>query len=120
MAGWDPLSQLLRMELVQRREEGCDVTGFEVRVETAVQAGDEAQMERVYDELAALPVRKDFPFEEPSDLEGIRSRRIAGPRHLPGETTGKEFKAGTYHFSVPITLGEGSSGYQVHPLTDTF
>ena len=39
---------------------------------------------------------------------------------LPGETTGKEFEAGTYHFSVPITLGEGSSGYQVHPLTDTF
>jgi len=39
---------------------------------------------------------------------------------LPGETTGKEFEAGTYHFSVPITLGDGPLGYQVHPLTDTF
>ena len=33
MAGWDPLSNLLRMELIQRREEGCDVTGFEARIE---------------------------------------------------------------------------------------
>ncbi len=39
---------------------------------------------------------------------------------LPGETTGKEYEVGTYHFSVPITFTDGPKGYQVHALTDTF
>jgi hypothetical protein len=28
--------------------------------------------ENFYDKISELPTRKDYPFEEPSDLEGIR------------------------------------------------
>jgi ADP-ribosylglycohydrolase len=34
------------------------------------------------DRTAALPVAKDFPFVEPSDLQGIRKQRPRGPRRF--------------------------------------
>jgi hypothetical protein len=89
--GFEPFSKLLQTELTQRREEGCDVDGFASRVEAAVASGDAAQMGRVYDELAALPVKSDFPFDEPSDLIGIRARRRASPPPPPGEPTSDQF-----------------------------
>jgi hypothetical protein len=84
MAGWDTLPNLLKAELTQRKQEGCDTRALEDPVQAAIAAGDEAHINRVYDELMALPIQADFPFEEPSDLEGIRQRRPAGPRQLPG------------------------------------
>lgn len=39
---------------------------------------------------------------------------------LPGEATGKEFEAGEYHFSIPITMSDGPDGYRVHALAETF
>lgn len=80
MAGWEPILELLRMELIQRAEEGVDVKGFEQRVQDAATSGDEATINLVYDELMTLPIQADFPFVEPSDLEGIRLQRPAGPR----------------------------------------
>ncbi len=37
----------------------------------------------LYDELMKLVPRRDFPYEEPSDLPTIRSLRPSGPRHIP-------------------------------------
>jgi len=34
------------------------------------------------DEASLLPMRPDYPYVEPSDLEGIRAQRPAGPRTL--------------------------------------
>ncbi len=82
MAGWDFLPELLRAELKQRSEEGCDVTGFESRIEESIASGDEKRINDVYAELMALPVRPDFPFREPSDLPGIRRLRPEGPRRM--------------------------------------
>ena len=91
MAGWDKLSNLLKMELVQRREEGCDVTGFDLKAQTAIDANDEKLMNQVYDDLMALPVHSDFAYTEPSDLESIRHERPAGPRHLADSLSGREW-----------------------------
>ena len=76
--------QLIRMELVQRREEGCDVSGLEPRIEAAL--ADESTIgtvfEGLYNELDALQPAASFPFEEPSELDAIRALRPDGPRRL--------------------------------------
>ena len=69
-------------------EEGRDVTPLAVEFEnltTPDVAEDEAFQQRVnalMDRVAELPIRPEFPYREPSDLEGIRGERPAGPRRL--------------------------------------
>lgn len=75
MAGWTTEKELLRMEIKQREEEGCDVRGFAERF--ARLGADPAAVESLYDELMALPIAPDFPYEEPQTLEGIRAARPA-------------------------------------------
>ena len=76
------LKQLLADELNQRREEGCDVSDWEPRV-AALDAETVSDLLSLYDELMKLVPRRDFPYEEPSDLPTIRSLRPSGPRHIP-------------------------------------
>lgn len=76
MAGWESLSGLIRREIIQRREEGCIVDGFEER-RSSCEEDDEKLME-IYRELIKLAPAPDFPCFEPSDLEGIRALRPAG------------------------------------------
>ncbi|WP_135555589.1 ADP-ribosylglycohydrolase family protein [Paenibacillus cymbidii] len=80
MAGWAPLRDLVREEIQQRSEEGCDVQGFVERVEAA--GNDDQQLLQLYEQLMALPVRGDFAYEEPSELTDIRRLRPEGPRRL--------------------------------------
>jgi ADP-ribosylglycohydrolase len=74
---------LIRAELTQRHEEGCDTTAIADRITAAAEsdASDETFVE-LYDELMALPVDEAFPYEEPSTLEGIRAARPDAPRKL--------------------------------------
>ena len=58
MAGWTTLEKLLKGEIIQREEEGCDVTGFAKRLEEA--AGDNGRLNRLYDELMELKPGEDF------------------------------------------------------------
>ena len=76
--------QCIAVELVQLREEGCDVAPFEPRVNEALadEATDDAVLVELYDALEALSPEPSFPFEEPSDLEGIRALRPDGPRRM--------------------------------------
>ncbi|MFC5470504.1 ADP-ribosylglycohydrolase family protein [Cohnella suwonensis] len=77
MAGWDSLKRIVELEGIQRREEGCDMAGFE---ELRVAAGDdEDRLMDVYGQMKALSIRDDFPFEEPSELADIRRLRLPGP-----------------------------------------
>lgn len=80
MAGWADLKELVQKEIVQRREEGCDTAGFEVKWKEA--GDDESKLMAVYEELGKLEVSADFPYDEPSGLEEIRAARPAGPRRL--------------------------------------
>lgn len=80
MAGWDTLQNVVIEELKQREEEGCDIEGFAEKLEAAGE--DEAKLMEVYEQLMALPVRTDFPFSEPNDLDAIRAERPHGPRKL--------------------------------------
>ena len=71
MAGWTTQKELLRMEIKQREEEGCDVRGFAERF--ARLGADPAAVESLYDELMALPIAPDFPY-----LEIARQYEAAG------------------------------------------
>jgi hypothetical protein len=69
-------------------EEGRDIAplaGEFASLQAAELPEDEAFQRRVnelMDRVAQLPIRGDFPYREPSDLEGIRAERPAGPRRL--------------------------------------
>lgn len=90
MAGWTLLDMLIEQEVVQRREEGCDVTGF---AERAKEAGtDSKKLMAIYEELMALPIRSDFPYEEPSELEDIQRLRPDGPRLLHDELSEAQWR----------------------------
>ena len=79
---WMQPQFLLQIELAQRREEGCDVSAIEAEVKAAEENLSAEQAERLYSRLEALLPRPDFPYDEPSDLEGIRAARPDGPRRL--------------------------------------
>lgn len=78
--------KLIKAELNQRQEEGCDISAISERI-TAALDGDinEDELRRLYDELMALPVDNAFPYTEPSTLEDIRAQRPDAPRKLDME-----------------------------------
>ena len=76
MAGWDTLENLLYAEVVQRGEEGCDVTGMRERVDAC--QGDLDKLMEVYGELSASEVDPGFPYQEPDELDAILSLSTAG------------------------------------------
>lgn len=72
MPGWGNLRTLVKEEITQRAEEGCDTGGFAERLESA-SASDE--LLRIYEDLQGLRVSASFPYVEPSHLEGVRALR---------------------------------------------
>lgn len=80
---WTQISSLVRMELTQRREEGCDVTALAEEVDAIDDATPVQKIEELFDRLQALQVAAGFPYDEPSDLPGILAARPA-PVELPG------------------------------------
>ncbi len=72
---WLTYSEQLSIELLQSRDEGKDVSGYEKKVEEILKlqgAEREKRAAALMDELAALPVQAGYPYREPSDLEGIQ------------------------------------------------
>lgn len=71
-------TELLHHELIQRREEGCEITEYD---------GELAEIARLddvfgrYQSLTALTPHS--PYIEPSDLEDIRAQRPDRPAHSP-------------------------------------
>lgn len=72
----------LRDEVIQRREEGCDVGDLGERVEALPEMPEESALQALTGELAALQPRDDFAYQEPSTLDEIRTARPEGPRDL--------------------------------------
>jgi len=79
---WMQLGFLLRAEIGQRRQEGCDVTALEEKLKALGDHPAQADLEALFDELQALEPGNDFPYDEPSDLQSIRAARPGGPRRF--------------------------------------
>ena len=75
--------KMIKAELIQRREEGCQLENIEPRINEALErkASDEEFYE-LYEELIALPVSESSSYIEPSALDEIRAQRPNGPRQL--------------------------------------
>ncbi len=81
---------IIRQELVQRREEGCDTQAIQGRIEAALEKDEEteaAEYESLYDELAGLQPEATFAYDEPSTLEAIHALRPDGPRRMDVDLT---------------------------------
>jgi len=78
----------LRTERRQLAEEGRNTVGVNeefVRLLASDCPEDAAFQEAanaLLDKASLLPARRDYPYVEPSDLEGIRAQRPSGPRRL--------------------------------------
>jgi ADP-ribosylglycohydrolase len=67
---------LLGEEFTQSREEGRDPAVLDrLKAEFATAGNDEAALEALQAKLLRVPLRPDFPFDEPTDLAAIRARR---------------------------------------------
>jgi hypothetical protein len=83
MPGWERYHDLVRNEFSQCLEEGREPAAIEaLRPEYVAAGDDEARLLTVWDKLVSVPMRKDFPFDEPSDLPGIQARRPSGIRRV--------------------------------------
>ncbi|MFP4106285.1 MAG: ADP-ribosylglycohydrolase family protein [Phycisphaerae bacterium] len=86
MAGWTSALGSLREELVQRRDEGCEIPEDLFRrieqLDPEEDAWNTAVIDPLYDELMGLQPDADLLAREPSDLNSIRAARPDGPRNF--------------------------------------
>ena len=75
---------LIRAELIQRQEEGCDIEEISTRIKAAL---DEdvggAKLVTLYDELMELQIDESFSYVEPSTLGEMPSSH-GGEHYCPG------------------------------------
>jgi len=87
MPGWESFEGLINHERIQLVEEGAVPDAADAATAEAHrrrQAG--ADEFEVWGAFKDVPRRKDFAFDEPSDLAGIRARCKAAPSTLPAFT----------------------------------
>lgn len=75
------IEAIVKGELAQKREEGCDVSRIERQLLEPGQHSIE-QLEGLLKQLEALELKPSFRHDEPSTLAEIRARRPTGPRTL--------------------------------------
>ncbi len=82
---WDTPLNLLREEIVARREEGCVVPPALVDRIGALDPNEPYNLHAIdplYDELMSVPDDGDLAAREPNELDAIRALRPDGPRDL--------------------------------------
>lgn len=84
MPGWDTYRALVYEEFAQSIAEGRDREAvMALHAEYVAAEDDEERLKAVWAKMVALPIRADYPFDEPvNDLAEIRARRPAGPRRM--------------------------------------
>ncbi len=84
MPSYTTLRRLVHDEIIQRGEEGCDVTGLEEALDMVL-PGDLDALDTLYEALDELDPEPDFLYHEPSTLDSIRAARPKGVRHMEME-----------------------------------
>jgi hypothetical protein len=77
---WFNYADDLNLGLFQAADEGKDIDGFEEKVKSiqSMESGDpkkESQAAAILDEIAALPIKSDYKYIEPSEISEIKSAR---------------------------------------------
>lgn len=82
---WLGYYERINIELLQCKDEGKDVSGYEDRIKALENLKLKKRKEEaglILDELAALLAQEGYTYEEPSDLDGIKNARPSGPRRI--------------------------------------
>ena len=85
MPTWNELEGTLHAEITQLREEGCKPDELEAEIGRIRATLDHQALtlyEAAYTQAGELALEPDFPYDEPSCLEGIRAARPDGPRRI--------------------------------------
>jgi ADP-ribosylglycohydrolase len=83
MPGWDTLENIVKEELIQSVEEGRYPAEVDkIRQHLLSASGDPKKLVEIHQSLLDLPIRSDFPFNEPNDLESIKGLRKISPANL--------------------------------------
>jgi len=85
MAEYKELINLIKSEIIQSREEGCEVESIEEQVEKALKLSNGMKGVELYNilhNLKSLEPADDFPYVEPSTLEEIHAERPNGARKV--------------------------------------
>ena len=111
--------RLIKREIIQRQEEGCDTTKIENRLD-ALQDGAENDFTELYDELMELEVSTTFPYREPSSLDEIRLARPNRKRKLDLKLTDEELYERIYGGwlgrAAGCALGKPVEGWPKHRI----
>jgi len=83
------LEQLVREEIIQRKEEGCDVIEIEKRF-LKTERRTASTLNGFLKALGSLSAKPDFPCEEPSELREIRAQRPKEPEKTEIELSDSE------------------------------
>lgn len=110
------MKRLVKKEIIQKENEGCDVSGYKERYENSEK---EEEYSDIFEDLQTLEVVEDFPFEEPSELPEIRKLRPDGPRKIEtnmdiGDVRDK-LVAGYYGRSAGCQLGSAVEAWNIYP-----
>lgn len=81
---------LLKDEVIQRREEGCEVEDIAAKLARLGSDASEEDLETIYGDLQSLSPRLEFLYAEPSSLEEIAQQRISEPREIELDLTEEE------------------------------
>lgn len=76
---WDSYCKTLDIELKQCLDEGLDISAFEQLFKKAIAmpySKEQADLaDEIFEKIINAPIRSDYKYNEPSDLEGIRALR---------------------------------------------
>jgi len=84
------LNDLIHFEILQRREEGCDVEEADKRYQQASNKNErlsQEELDTILQDLENIKPEKSFPYTEPSTLDDIRAERPNGPRRMKQDFT---------------------------------
>lgn len=85
----EELRIIVKDEIVQRKEEGYDVTEVEKKA-LGIESMALSELKALLEDLERCPFRQDFPYKEPSDLPGIIAERPRKPEKISVKLSDEE------------------------------
>jgi len=79
---YEELERLVRDEIKQKEEEGCDVSEVKSVLARIESSRDSSSLKTIMEKLSKIKPKPNFPYWEPSDLTEIRDERPEGPREI--------------------------------------
>jgi ADP-ribosylglycohydrolase len=121
----EQLLELIKKELAELAEQGCDTWEAERRADLLEREGGADQvkdLEALYSSLDRIQPPDDFPFIEPSTLDEIRAVRPQGPRrvavHLADEVLDNKTLGGWLGRTAGCMLGKPVEGWSRDKIAD--